>query len=112
MKLLITIVQDFDSDYLIEKLTEENFRVTKLSSSGGFLKSGNTTIFSGVDDERLEDYLQIVRKNCKTRELTKTIQTSGMPGQMFSSSLMSMPIQIQVGGATVFILDIYDFRRY
>ena len=54
MKLIIAIVQDEDAPGLIEDLTEEEYRVTKLASTGGFLKSGNTTLLRGVEDEQVE----------------------------------------------------------
>ena len=112
MKLLITVVQDTDSDYLIDRLTEKGFRVTILSSTGGFLKSGNTTILTGIEEDKLGEYLEIVKNNCKRREVTKTIQSAAMPGQNFSSTLLAMPVQVVVGGAPVFILDAFDFKKY
>ena len=47
MKLVVAIVQDQDAPNLVENLTEKEFRVTKLASTGGFLKAGNTTLLSG-----------------------------------------------------------------
>ena len=49
MKLIIAIVQDEDSEEVLEALTEENYRVTKLATTGGFLKSGNTTLLVGIE---------------------------------------------------------------
>ena len=50
MKLIISIVQDEDASDVIEALTDENYRVTKLATTGGFLKSGNTTLMTGVEE--------------------------------------------------------------
>lgn len=108
MKLVIAIVQDSDSDNLINKITKENFRVTKVSSTGGFLKSGNSTIISGVEDQSLEKLLKIIEKNCKTREIIKTIQPMGIPSQ----AIAALPVKVTVGGATVFVLEVEDFKRY
>lgn len=107
MKLLICIVQDSDAMPLMEDLVEHEFRVTKLSSTGGFLKSGNTTLFLGVHDDQLDDALEIIHNNCQRR---KTI-TPMMNPQLDASVYPSMPIEIEVGGATVFQLDIDAMHR-
>ncbi|RVU53925.1 cyclic-di-AMP receptor [Anaerosphaera multitolerans] len=108
MKLVISIVQDVDAETLIEELTKENFRVTKMSSSGGFLKSGNTTLLCGVDDEDVNRLFSIIKNNCKTREVTKIVQTMNIPGQ----AIIPTPICVKVGGAIAFVLDVEDFKRY
>ncbi len=108
MKLVVAIVQDADSDNLIDKITKKNFRVTKVSSTGGFLKSGNSTILCGIEDQSLDELLKIIENNCKTREIIKTIQPMGIPGQ----ALAALPVKVTVGGATVFVLEVEDFKRY
>lgn len=108
MKLITAIVQDVDADVLIEEIIKSGFRVTKMSTTGGFLKSGNTTLLIGTDNENVESVLNIIDKNCKTREVTKTIQTINIPGQ----AMIPVPIQVKIGGANVFVLDVVDFKRY
>ncbi len=108
MKLIVSIVQDVDSDNLVEEITKVGFRVTKISSTGGFLKSGNSTLLSGVKDEDVESYLNIIRNNCKTREVTKTIQTINIPGQ----AMIPTPIQVKVGGASAFVINVEKFKKY
>lgn len=102
MKLIICIVQDQDVGALIDDLTEKKFRVTKLSSTGGFLKSGNTTLLIGVDDEEVASVIKVIEENCKTRELTTSLLTVTMPGDTY----IPFPLEVKVGGATVFILDV------
>ncbi len=102
MKLIICIVQDQDAGTLIDDLTEKEFRVTKLSSTGGFLKSGNTTLLIGVDDEEVPSVIKVIEENCKTRELTTSLLTVTMPGDTY----IPFPLEVKVGGATVFILDV------
>ncbi len=102
MKLLIAIVQDQDVLSLIDELTENNYRVTKLASTGGFLKSGNTTLLIGVEDEKVDDVLNIIESNCKTREITTSLLTVSMPGDTY----IPYPLEVRIGGATVFILDV------
>jgi len=107
MKLVIAIVNDDDSYNVIESLTENNFRVTKLASTGGFLKSGNTTLFIGAEDDKVDKAIEIIREECKTR---KEITTTGpMVGD--SSSFVPIPIEVVVGGATIFVVDIERFEK-
>ncbi|HHV38530.1 MAG TPA: hypothetical protein GXX70_03425 [Tepidimicrobium sp.] len=107
MKLIIAIVQDEDTPSLIEDLTKKEFRVTKLASTGGFLKSGNTTILLGVQEERVPEALKIIEDNCQTREITTSLLTVSMPGDTY----IPYPFQVQVGGATIFILDVEQYIR-
>ncbi len=102
MKLIICIVQDQDAGALIDDLTEKEFRVTKLSSTGGFLKSGNTTLLIGVEEEDVPSVIKIIEENCKTREITTSLLTVTMPGDTY----IPFPLEVKVGGATVFILDV------
>lgn len=102
MKLIICIVQDQDSGSLIDELTEKEYRVTKLSSTGGFLKAGNTTLLIGVEEEQIPTVLKIIEENCKTREITTSLLTVTMPGDTY----IPFPLEVKVGGATVFILDV------
>ena len=102
MKLIICIVQDQDSGALIDELTDNDFRITKLASTGGFLKAGNTTLLTGVEDEDVDKVLKIIEDNCKTRELTTSLLTVTMPGD----SYIPFPLEVKVGGATIFILDV------
>ena len=62
MKMVIAIIQDRDWVKLSKGLTEHGYGVTKLSSTGGFLRQGNTTIMIGVEDEKVEDVLQLIKE--------------------------------------------------
>lgn len=104
MKLIIAIIQDQDAPGLIEDLTENDFRVTKLSSTGGFLKAGNSTLLLGVEEKEVKAAIKIIEDNCKTREMTTSIMSSGMPGDTY----IPYPVEVKVGGATLFILDVEE----
>lgn len=106
MKLVLAVVSGDDSSKVSRALTKSNFSVTKLATTGGFLMSGNTTFLIGTDDEKVDAVLDILAKNSKTRK--QMVPTSASYGVgMFSS----MPIEVQVGGATVFILDVEKFVK-
>jgi len=107
MKLVVAIVQDQDANNVIEELMEKDFRVTKLASTGGFLKAGNTTILSGVEDDKVDDVIKVIEENCKTREITTSLLTVTMPGDTY----IPYPLEVKVGGATVFVLDIEKHVR-
>lgn len=61
MKLIVAIIQDKDSNRLSSALVKANFRATKLASTGGFLKAGNTTFMIGVDDGQVESVMNVIR---------------------------------------------------
>jgi uncharacterized protein YaaQ len=106
MKLVIAIVHDEDAHGLIKMLTASEFGVTKLASTGGFLKSGNTTLLIGVPKERVDNVLHIIEDTCKTRkEITTTTSLMG------DNSVMGMPLEITVGGATVFVVDVEKYLK-
>ncbi|MDO5713873.1 MAG: cyclic-di-AMP receptor [Tissierellia bacterium] len=108
MKLVIAIVQDQDSQILVDEVTKNDFRVTKLATSGGFLKSGNTTLLMGVEEDRLQELLSIIENNCKSREVATSLLTVTMPGD----SYVPYPINVKVGGATIFIVDVEEFIQF
>lgn len=106
MKLIMAIVSGDDSSKVSRALTKSNYSVTKLATTGGFLMSGNTTFIVGTDDDKVDGVLDILRQNSKTRK--QMVRTSASYGVgMFSS----MPIEVQVGGAVVFILDVEQFMK-
>jgi len=109
MKLVIAVVQDKDSKRLSTALIQEGFRATKLASTGGFLRAGNTTFMIGIEDERVEDVLRVIRNNCKIREQLVT-PVSPMSGS--TDSYMPFPVEVQVGGAAVWVLPVDRFEHY
>ncbi|MBS4175794.1 cyclic-di-AMP receptor [Bacillus sp. FJAT-49736] len=109
MKLILAVVQDQDSSRLMNAMVEHNFRVTKLASTGGFLKSGNTTFMIGTEDIRVEKALQVIKDNCKSREQLMA-PVSPMGGN--ADSYIPYPVEVEVGGATVFVLPVEQFHHF
>ena len=109
MKMVIAIVHDKDSARLSDALIEEDFRATKLATTGGFLKEGNTTFMIGVPKERLDDLLALIKSNCSSRDQMITL-ISPMGGH--ADSYIPYPVEVQVGGATVFVLPIEGFHQF
>ncbi|OWA33168.1 hypothetical protein B9G55_22905 [Saccharibacillus sp. O16] len=109
MKLIIAIVQDKDSNRLSGELVKSNFRATKLASTGGFLRAGNTTFLIGVDDSQVEAVMNVIRNSCKVREQLVTPVT---PMSGTTDSYLPLPVEVQVGGATVFVLPVDRFEHF
>lgn len=109
MKLIVAIIQDKDSNRLSSGLVKANFRATKLASTGGFLKAGNTTFMIGVDDGQVEAVMNVIRSNCKVREQLVTPVT---PMSGTTDSYLPLPVEVQVGGATVFVLPVDRFEHF
>lgn len=108
MKLIIAIVQDDDAGELIDILTDTGFRVTKLATTGGFLKAGNTTLMIGVELEKVDEVLKVIEDVCKTRD---QVITSPSPVAGSTGVYVPYPIEVEVGGATVFVVDVDKFIK-
>lgn len=101
MKLVLAIVQPQDAAMLVDALMEQGYRVTRLSSQGGFLREGNVTLMLSVEDAQVNQVIKVVREHCSTR----TRYVSPMPPIAESGEFYPpTPLEVQVGGATVFVL--------
>lgn len=109
MKMVVAVVHDHDAHNLLEDLNKEGFQVTKLASTGGFLREGNTTFIIGTDQDHVDDLLEIIKENCESRE--KTIAPMS-PVANSLESYYSFPMEVQIGGATVFVIDIEQFKKF
>ncbi|WP_067841323.1 cyclic-di-AMP receptor [Amphibacillus sediminis] len=109
MKLILAVVEDKDSNRLIDALGKEEFKTTKLSTTGGFLKEGNTTLMIGCNDDAVDEALAIIKRNSSQRE-QMVAPISPMGGN--ADSYIPQPINIEVGGATVFVLPVDQFFQF
>ena len=110
MKLMIAIVQDEDAGRLIGELMDHTLGVTKLATTGGFLKSGNTTLLIGLEEERYDECLSLIEKVCKSR---KQLATSPVGMNSASHGIFNgYPLEVTVGGATVFVLSVDQFVKF
>ena len=87
MKMVLAIVRDLDEDEILQALLDENFRVTRIASSGGFFRRGNATFMIGVEEEKVEQVIQIIRDRC------------------------APTLDLAVKHATVFVLDVDHFEQ-
>jgi uncharacterized protein YaaQ len=109
MKLVVSIVQSDDAVRLIEALNKRGFRATVINTEGGFLRQGNATILIGIADEEVDSVLALVKEICHTRtqRITPVPPLAGETGTPDTET-----VDIPVGGAVVFVLNVEQFERY
>ncbi|HEY3523390.1 MAG TPA: cyclic-di-AMP receptor [Candidatus Limnocylindrales bacterium] len=108
MKLVVAVVHNEDAGALVDALLQRDLRATRLHSSGGFLRQSNATIMLGAHDERVEEILGIIRETCTSRtQVVNPMPPIMEPGEFF----LPYPLEVEVGGATVFVLPVERFER-
>lgn len=85
--MVLAIVRDLDEDEILQALLQEEFRVTRIASTGGFFRRGNATFMIGVEEEKVEQVIRIIRDRC------------------------APTLDLAVKHATVFVLDIDHFEQ-
>jgi len=109
MKLVIAIVQDVDARPVLDALVAGGYRATRVSSTGGFLVRGNSTVLIGVSEEQVDDVLAILRKHCLAR---REFVSPMLPlSEEAAARHWVQPLEVEVGGATVFLLDVERFEH-
>lgn len=68
MKLMIAVIRDVDDEPLTGRLTERGFRITRMASTGGFLRKGNVTFLIGLPDEKVDEVIEVFRQTCSPAE--------------------------------------------
>lgn len=109
MKLVFAVVSSEDDHVVVKHLNKGGFSVTKMASTGGFLRVGNTTLLVGAEEENVEDVIEIIKKYSKRR---KQFFVNAEPyiGAAGMDSIHSAN-EIEVGGATVFVVDVERFEK-
>lgn len=101
MKLLLAVVNKDDSNTVQSQLTKNGFFITRLATTGGFLQSGNVTFLIGVDEDKVDRAIDLISKHSKRRRQMVSTTSSVDPGMN-----LNYPVEVSVGGATIFVLDI------
>lgn len=106
MKLILAIVSNDDASKVQKGLVKEKFFATRLATKGNFLREGNATFIIGVNDEKVPEVLDIIEKFSKRRSKI-------VPNTIVNEfgAFSSLPIEVSVGGATVFILNVDQFIK-
>lgn len=109
MKLILAIIHDEDAHKLTTTLNKNNFQVTKLASTGGFLRVGNTTMLIGVEEDKVNKVLDIIHDKCQTK---KQMTIANQPYSSTPDGYIPYPIEVTAGGATVFVIDVEQFCKF
>lgn len=107
MKLIITIVQAYDSDKLLRAVTSAGIGATKINSVGGFLRMANCTVLMAIDEEKIDEAVGIVRNTAQRRVEVKMDASDTEYSEWFSAGCHEVPI----GGAVVFVMPMDNLYR-
>ncbi|HEV3123380.1 MAG TPA: cyclic-di-AMP receptor [Candidatus Dormibacteraeota bacterium] len=108
MKLVIAVVHGDDAAACSDALSDAGFVCTRFNTSGGFLQTGNATIFTGVEDSRVDEVVELLRVHARGRhEYMNPMPPMAEPAEFF----VPFPVEVQVGGATVFVVDVERFEK-
>ena len=106
MKMVLAVIDKDDAHDVISNLSKEGFSITRLSTTGGFLRAGNVTILVGVEDEKTQKVISIIEEYSRSRSQ----QIPTIMGNE-ASYLSPMPVEVAVGGATIFVLNVEEFLK-
>lgn len=107
MKLIIGIVHKDDASATTKALNAEGYYVTRLATTGGFLKKGNVTILVGTDEDKVAGAVEIIQNNAKKRVEKEHVGTSSQHGELYEPAMKDGV----VGGATVFVVEVDRFEK-
>ena len=107
MKLIVAIINSDDVNAVMSNLTKEGYSATKLNTSGGFLRAGNITLLIGVEAKKVDDVVNIIGEHSSQRKKIRPVNSTYIGETM----LTSMPVEVTVGGATIFVLDVEQFYK-
>ncbi len=105
MKLIFAIINDDDVRGVSDALIQREIQATRFSSTGSFLRSGNTTLLICLDDEKVDDCIALIHSHCKRRKQL-------LPSSSLGGAFSTYPVEINVGGATVFVTDVERFEKF
>ncbi len=104
MKMILAVVQADDANKTMQALTDAGYRVTRIATQGGWLRRENVTFLLGVPDESVDDVLSILKQTARRRTSFINVPRES-PG-----TLSAQVIDVEVGGATVFVLNVERFE--
>ncbi len=106
MKMIFAIVNNDDAPDVMKALNKEKISVTKLASTGGFLKKGNTTFISGLEDDKVDGVIQLIKEHSRKRTQLMPVDYA-----QFNPGVSAYPVEITVGGATIFVVNVEHFEK-
>lgn len=111
MKIIYAIVSSDDGNRVTDVLNEHKFSVTRLATTGGFLKKGNATLMIGTDEDRVDEAIELIKTTCgKRQKITCDVPAPNIAS--ISAGYMMMPVSVELGGATIFVQDVERFEKF
>lgn len=112
MKMILAIISKSDEDDAVTALNEAGYYVTRLATTGGFLKNANVTLLIGTDDEKVPGAMDIIKKNCGRRVEMVPYMTPNMNSASAIQTTPFVPVPQETGGAVVFVLNVDEFAKF
>ena len=106
MKLITAIVNKADAKSLPRALIDVCFAITRLSTTGGFVRAGDVTLLSGLEDEKVDACVGVIADHCRQR--TEVVPSNVGYGIAVETAY---PMEVTVGGATVFVTNVERFEK-
>lgn len=107
MKLIITIISNKDTEKVLNILSKSGFPATKVSSTGQFLEGGHSSLFIGVEDDKVEEVHKILKEN-----VTKRVVREHGTQSTLNGTLLKQPVDVEEYGGISFIIDVEEFRKF
>lgn len=108
MKIVIAVIQDYDTDAFLKAVSKNNLMATRIASAGGFLRTGNTTVFMGVDDDQVPLVKQLLVEHCRIRE----VQTSVEELPFVDDADFERIYESRIGGGIAFVARVDRFEKF
>jgi uncharacterized protein YaaQ len=107
VKLVVAVVQDYDADRFLRAATDEGLRATRIASTGGYLRTGNSTVLLGVADEAVGRCLELLAATSAVR-VERASEVASELTELYASGLA----EVKVGGAVAFVLRVERFEQF
>jgi uncharacterized protein YaaQ len=108
MKLVVAVILDYDVDRLLRAVTEASLGATRVASTGGYLRTGNTTVLLGVPDDRVAQCLRLLATVCGARLERAAAGVAADLPEIYASGLAD----VTVGGGVAFVAPVQRFERF
>ena len=109
MKMIYAIVRNDNEDDVVTQLTQHHCSVTRLSTTGGFLRKGNTTLMIGADDEKVDEVISLIKQECGQHQKLTVSMPYISGASMVNYATMAM--HVEVGGATIFVVNVERYEK-
>ena len=109
MKLVYAIVRNDNEDDVVSQLTQHHYSVTRLSTTGGFLKMGNTTLMIGAEDSKVDEVIELIKQECGQHQRL-TVNMPYVSGTTMVN-YATVPMSVEVGGATIFVMNVDRYEK-